>query len=68
MLGRIENNMARSRIDLDRLKAIASTVYEYITSTHTEILHPTYLTKEQKMQKAKSRGRGRGTGRKPPKR
>lgn len=69
MLGKIENNMARSRVDLARLKAIAHTVYDYITHTHSEILHPTYKTpEEKKMKKSMGRGRGRGTGKKPPKR
>lgn len=69
MLGKIENNMARSRVDLARLKAIAHTVYEYITHTHSEILHPTFKTpEEKKMKQTMKRAQGRGKGRKPPKR
>jgi hypothetical protein len=61
MLGKIENNMPRSRIDLNRLKSFTENLIQYITDSHTEILHPTH--KEPKM-----RAQGRGKGKKPPKR
>ena len=35
MLGKIENNMARSRIDIGRLEIFASNLIEYIKITHT---------------------------------
>lgn len=60
MLGKIENNMPRSRITIARLNAFARNLVTYITDKHTDILHPTH--KEPKM------GRGRGRGKKPPKR
>lgn len=63
LLGKIENAMPRSRVDLKRLENIAGNLVEYITTQHTEVLHPTYKTKEERKM-----GRGRGRGKKPPKR
>jgi hypothetical protein len=63
MLGKIENNMARSEIDLFRLMKIADRVADYISNTTTNWIHPTYKTKEERKM-----GRGRGKGKKPPKR
>lgn len=71
MLGKIENNMARSEIDLFRLMKISSTVADYINNTTTNWIHPTYKTQEERQMKAKMKramGRGRGKGKKPPKR
>ena len=62
LLGKIENNMPRSRVDLGRLSRIADNLIGYLTADPvSELLHPTY--KEKTMP-----GRGRGRGRKPPKR
>lgn len=63
MLGKIENNMARSEIDLVRLIKFAENLNGYITDTATDWIHPTYKTKEERKM-----GRGRGRGKKPPKR
>ena len=60
MLGKIENNMARNRMDIERLSKWATNIVGYITKTHTDKIHPTY--------KEKTMGRGRGRGKKPPKR
>ena len=61
MLGKIENNMARNRMDIVRLQTWAKNLGNYITDTHTEIIHPTHLTpEERKMKKKKGRGKGRG--------
>lgn len=73
LLGRIENSMARSRVDIRRLEGIARNLVRYLTITHTDIQHPTHLTTEEKkmktkMKQAKGRGMGRGKGKKPPKR
>lgn len=65
MLGKIENNMPRSRMDMNRLRIFASRLIEYLEQEHTEILHPTYKTPEEKKM---GKGRGRGKGKKPPKR
>ena len=63
MLGKIENAMPRSRVSVERLEVIAGRLIEYITTQHTEVLHPTFKTKEERKM-----GRGRGRGKKPPKR
>ena len=71
MLGKIENNMARSEVDLFRLMKMASTVADYISNTTTNWIHPTYKTKEERAMATKMKrtmGRGRGRGKKPPKR
>lgn len=62
MLGKIENNMPRSRMNITRLRSFALNLLSYIETTHTELLHPTYKEKTMGM------GRGRGRGKKPPKR
>lgn len=68
MLGKIENNMARNRMSQARLAVWASNLLDYITLTHTDLVHPTY--KEPKMldKTQAGRGMGRGKGKKPPKR
>ena len=68
MLGKIENNMARSEIDLFRLMKISSKVADYISNTATNWIHPTFKTPEEKAMMKKAMGRGRGRGKKPPKR
>ena len=61
-LGKIENSMPRSRVDLGRLSKIADNLIGYLTADPvSEYLHPTY--KEKTMP-----GRGKGRGRKPPRR
>jgi len=63
MLGKIENNMPRSKMTMNRLEVFAGRLIEYIKTQHTDIIHPTYKTKEERKM-----GRGRGKGKKPPKR
>ena len=63
MLGKIENNMARNRMDQERLRKWAQNIVQYISKTHTDLIHPTFKTLEERKM-----GRGRGKGRKPPKR
>lgn len=63
LLGKIENSMPRSRVDLGRLAAISGNLIKYLTADPvSELLHPTHKIKEPTM------GRGRGRGKKPPKR
>ena len=62
LLGKIENNLPRNRITISRLNAISNNLVTYITTQHTNILHPTYK------ERAMGMGRGRGRGKKPPKR
>ena len=61
LLGKIENNMRRNRVTIERLEHWAVNLVSYINTEHTDLLHPTY--KEKTMP-----GRGRGRGKKPPKR
>lgn len=48
LLGKIENSMPRSRVDIRRLEGIARNLVNYLTTTHTNITHPTHLTQEEK--------------------
>lgn len=62
LLGKLENNLARNRVDLGRLAKFSENLISYLTSDpQSEFLHPTFKIKEPK-------GMGRGKGRKPPKR
>ena len=64
LLGKIENNMPRSRVDLGRLSKIAANLIKYLVADPiSEKLHPTHKTPEERKM-----GRGRGRGKKPPKR
>ena len=60
MLGKIENNMARSEIDIFRLMKIADKVADYIQNNTTDWIHPTYKTPEERaMYKKKKKGGGK---------
>jgi hypothetical protein len=64
LLGKIENAMPRTRVDLHRLSHIADNLIKYLTADPiSEYLHPTFKTPEERKM-----GRGRGKGKKPPKR
>jgi hypothetical protein len=63
MLGKIENSMPRSQVNIARLRGIAQNLIAYIETQHTDILHPTYKTLEEKLMKKKKKGGGRGRGR-----
>jgi hypothetical protein len=60
MLGKIENNMARSEIDIFRLMKIADKVADYIQNNTTDWIHPTYKTKEERAMKAYKKKKGGG--------
>lgn len=68
MLGKIENNMPRSRITIERLDAICQNLITYISTKHTDVIHPTH--KEKTMRALPTRGMRTKTnrGKKPPKR
>ena len=53
MLGKIENSMPRSEMTIDRLETFALRLITYMRTQHTEVLHPTYKTKEEKKMKKK---------------
>lgn len=49
LLGKIENNMARNRVDLGRLATISNNLIKYLTAdARSEFLHPTFKTPEEK--------------------
>ncbi len=64
MLGKIENNMPRNRITMERLKSFSENLIGYLEQEYEDVVHPTYKTKKER----KMPGRGRGKGKKPPKR
>ena len=53
LLGKIENNMARNHVDIDRLEIFASNLAAYISTDWTDLLHPTHYTAEEKKLKRK---------------
>ena len=64
LLGKIENNLARSQMDHSRLRSWAENLVDYIQTTHTGILHPTYKTREERaMYKKKKKPVKPGKGR-----
>ena len=64
LLGKIENNMARNRVDIGKLEKITGNLIGYITADlNRDLLHPTYMTSEERAMKKKKKGRGRGRGR-----
>lgn len=52
MLGKIENNMLRNRISNSRLEAFTKNLVKYLEQEYEDIVHPTYLTKEERAMKA----------------
>ena len=49
LLGKIENNMPRNRVDIGRLSKIAENLIGYIVAdAKSEFLHPTFRTKEER--------------------
>ena len=59
LLGKIENNMRRNGVDLDRLEILASNLAAYISTEWTDILHPTHKTPEERKVLAKNRAKKR---------
>ena len=51
MLGKIENNMARNKMDIQRLTNFAANLSDYMQTQYTSIRHPTHLTKEERNEK-----------------
>lgn len=49
LLGKIENNMIRNRVDLGRLSKISANLITYLVADGTDLIHPTYKTKEERM-------------------
>lgn len=61
MLGKIENSMSINQFTIDRLQSFSLNLVKYITTQPNQLLlHPTYLTAEERsMKKKKGRGKGR---------
>ena len=53
-IGKMENNLARNKITRNRLKNILNNFIEYIDS-NKDVIHPTYRTPEEKIQRAQAR-------------
>ena len=53
MLGKIENNMPRDRISLDRLDEFAKNIVKYLKANYADVIHPTHKTAEEKKDAAK---------------
>ena len=63
LLGKIESNLVRNKVTLQRLNTFAGNLINYLQQEYADVVHPTYKPKETIMP-----GRGRGRGKKPPKR
>lgn len=48
MLGKIENNMPRSRITMRRLESFAANLVKYLEQEYEDVVHPTYRTPEER--------------------
>lgn len=60
LLGKIENNMPRSRVDIGRLSKFAENLIKYLVSdAKSEFLHPTHKTLEEKKDAARKRIKNR---------
>ncbi len=60
LLGKIENSMPRSQVDIHRLKGIAHNLIGYISTKHSETLHYTYKTPEERKMRAYKKKKGGG--------
>lgn len=58
LLGKVENNLKRNGMDMSRLARWSSKLVEYLTTHHTDLVHPTFLTPEERKMKAKAKRRG----------
>lgn len=52
MLGKIENNLARNKMTPARLAQFALNLVHYVEQEYGDIVHPTYLTPEERKMKA----------------
>ena len=53
--GKIVNNMARNRLTMERLNTFAQNLVTYMDHNYEDIVHPTYLDGEERLQRAKLR-------------
>lgn len=60
LLGKIENNMPRTRVSMDRLANISKNLVKYLTDKPiSEMLHPTHKTPEERRELSKKRAKAR---------
>lgn len=64
MLGKIENNMPRNKITIERLETLAGNLVKYLKQEYEDIVHPTYLTKEERKMKAYKKKKKKTPGKK----
>ena len=65
LLGKIENNMKRNRVDIGRLSKISNNLIHYLVSDPpTDLLHPTFKTKEEQIMAYKKRKKKKMPGKK----
>ena len=57
LLGKIENNMPRNRVTVERLRGLAHNLIEYITTKNSTAIHPTHRTLEEKAEIKKQKRR-----------
>jgi hypothetical protein len=57
LLGKIENNMPRNRVNLQRLEGIAQNIIKYLTQEREDIVHPTHKTAEERKLARKRRNK-----------
>lgn len=48
MLGKIENNMPRNKLSLDRLEEFSKNLVRYLKASYPDVIHPTHKTAEEK--------------------
>lgn len=61
LLGKIENNMARNRVNIGRLSNISKNLITYLTADpSTDLRHPTHYTPEERKMRAYKKKKGGG--------
>jgi hypothetical protein len=59
LLGKIENNLRRNGLDLDKLKHFADNLVGYLLDNYEQIEHPTHKTNEERKIAARKRAKKR---------
>lgn len=63
LLGKIENNMARNRVNIGRLSKISENLISYLTADPaTDLRHPTHFTPEERKMKTAYKKKKKGGG------
>ena len=64
LLGKLENNLARNKMSMNRLEQFSKNIVKYITQEYEDVIHPTYLTKEERKMKQAYKKKKKGPGKK----